>query len=308
MPSRILLLKFFIGLSLSVSQIVIASDEDQLRRHFSGMPVAILIDLPSTRKGLDLYPHKYPEASRAWFDSGEYREHLIDSGVGVQQGEVIYVTEINVKGKHIEFHLGAGGTSQRPEKQRSYESGNQLTRELERQLNAATIDSEKRKLRAQLNDERRRLRREQDILNDMYEEQYQKALSKHTKEEWDLMAGSRINIRFDGRVPTDALTPEGLMEDLKGFVDFNIDPIVTSDESELLSTYGATPLDWFPLRKGLTIDEVDSILGTSESFVSCEEQPQGSLKVTVCYFKSDEATLKINFVDGVLVRYALTSN
>jgi len=308
MLRRILLLKFFMCLSLSIPQIVTANDEDQLRQHFSGMPVAILIDLPSTRQGLDLYPHRYPEANRAWFDSQEYRERLIDAGVGVQQGEVIYVTEINVKGKHIEFHLGAGGTSQRPKKQRSYESGNQLTRELERQLNAATVDSEKRRIRARLNDERRRLSREQDILNDIHEEQYQQALSEHTKAEWDLMAGSRINIRFNGRVPTDALTPEGLIEDLKGFVDFNVNPIITSDESELLSTNRTTPLDWFPLRKGLTTDEVHSILGTSESFVSCEEQPQGSLKVTVCHFKSNEVTLETNFVDGVLVRYALTSN
>ena len=95
------------------------------------------------------------------------------------------------------------------------------------------------------------------------------------------------------------------MRDLEGFIEFDVDPAAVSAGPGQPPAGDALGADWFAVRKGLTIDEVEARLGAS---TECEAQSQGALEVTVCRFDSEEATLEASFVGDVLVRYVLTSN
>ena len=58
------------------------------------------------------------------------------------------------------------------------------------------------------------------------------------------------------------------------------------------------------LRKGMTRAEVAAALGEPES---CTERAEGALTVTTCHYRATEARVEGQFVDGVLLRYTISS-
>ena len=278
------------------------ADERALKSAFEGHEVELLLDLPATTKGLDFYP-----TQRARYDMGKHQARLMSDGIGVREGSIALVTKIKVKGKHIEFQFGAGGKSQKPQKPSAYVPKSNYEKDLEKQVKNASTDDEKKRLRRVLEDERNRRRQQEKIQEALAEQQYRLALGDRTEEDWDAMAGSRLNLRYEGGVPADVLTPEGFQQALDGYVDF--DPQSRSEPSRADVSSGALPVGasqsgTFPIHKGQRRADVDALFGGPEQ---CSEQDQGVLKVTTCTYGLEEASLDASFVDGVMVRYVLTS-
>jgi hypothetical protein len=274
------------------------ADEEALERAFVGQPVQVLTDLPATTSGLDFHPDL-----RDPTDQTEHQKRLLQSGVGVRRGDVVVVTKIKVKKKHVEFQLGAGGQSQLPSRPSSYVPTSKLEQELEDQIKKASSEAEKKRLRAELAEERDRRDRERRRREARAEEQYQQALSAHSPEEWALLAGSRINVRFEDQVPGGALTPDGFTRVLKGVINFRppAEALAARDQAAG-DVLGASVL---PVHKGQRRNELDDHFGPPES---CSRGTQSGLKVDVCTYDLDEAALEASFVDGVLVRYVIKSN
>ena len=279
------------------------ADEKALREAFEGQQVELLIDLPATAKGLDFYP-----LQRARYDMGKHQARLMSDGIGVRRGSLATVTKIKVKGKHIEFQLGAGGKSQKPQKPSTYVPKSNYEKDLEDQLDDAETDDEKKRLRRMLQDERNRRRQLEKIQEALAEQQHRALLGDRSEEEWDAMSGSRINLRYAGGVPADVLTPAGFSAALDGYVSFDPGPRTVPMEADAAS--GALPVatshsGTFPIHKGQSQSDVDALLGGPER---CSEQDQGVLKVNTCTYPLEEASLEASFVDGVMVRYLLKSN
>ena len=278
------------------------ADERALRSAFEGREVELLLDLPASTRGLDIYP-----LQRTPYDMGKHQARLMSDGIGVRRGSIALVTKIKVKGKHIEFQLGAGGKSQKPQKPSTYVPKSNYEKDLEKQVKNASTDEEKKRLRKMLEDARNHRRQQEKLQKALAEQQYRLELGDRTEEDWDALAGSRLNVRYEGGVPADVLTSEGFRQALDGYVNFDPQPRSAPTRADVPSgalPVGASHSGTFPIYKGQSRADVDALFGGPEQ---CSEQDQGVLKVTTCTYGLAEASLDASFVDGVMVRYVLTS-
>src|SRR6185369_9180448 len=171
-------------------------------------------------------------------------------------------------------------------------------------------------------DERRRINRELDNLRDRRarEDARNQALAAEASErkreavaQKRLEGGSRFNLKFDQIVNQQYLTPEGIMEAMAKYIYFpeedfrgagainrrnGGDPTVSGGNDR-----GSAPRA--EIRKGMTIEEVEGIYGRP---INSRERMEGTLRVTVSTFsQSREQILEAEFVEGVLVRYRISS-
>jgi hypothetical protein len=58
------------------------------------------------------------------------------------------------------------------------------------------------------------------------------------------------------------------------------------------------------LRKGLTVEEVDKLLGRPDEIV---QRREGSLNVSTSTYRTPERTITAEFVEGVLIRFTIVS-
>jgi hypothetical protein len=84
------------------------------------------------------------------------------------------------------------------------------------------------------------------------------------------------------------------MRALSEYVDFS--PL-TQDRPE----DAARPTE---LRKGLTVEEVDAILGRPEMIT---QRMEGTLTVSTSTYRTRDRHVTAEFVEGVLIRFTLTS-
>lgn len=266
-----------------------AQDEDALRAAFEGRLVAPLLDMPATTDGVNVYPYRPTHVD------GDPRRDVARHGVGAPAGRAVAVTRIKVKGKHIEFQLGRGGDRQEPTFSKPYVGKSREERRLEDEIDDVKDKELKRELEDRLRDLRDRRRREEKRLESLARIEYELALSQHTPEEWALMAGARFNVRFDTDVPPEALTPEGFRALLERWVDFEPPPEAPG---------GAPTAGLADLSKGMSEDEVELAFGEP---TSCEDSAAEGLSIRTCRWTLAEGSLEARFVDGVLVRYTLSS-
>jgi len=294
-----------VGLALaSLGTIRVASaDEKVLRSRFEGREAVVRIDMPATRKGVDLQMDS-PQP----LDSREHDKRLRDNGVGVGRGRVAVLTRINVKKSHIEIQLGKGGDDQRPTHSPPTVAPSQAERNAKDDLKRATSDAERKKAQTEIDRLRDAREREQKHLRALYEIEYQAELARFTPEHWNLMAGSRFNLRYQKRVPPEVLTPQGLERALADYLDFS--PAAVGRAKSAAG--GAAPAPRAgsdaagpgPLRKGMSMAEVRAKYGAPER---CTDERQGDLDTQVCRFRAAGSRIEAYFVAGVLVRYTLSS-
>lgn len=279
-------------LALGPSRLV-AQDEAALRRHFEGRTIVARIDMPATSKGVDVWP-----ARDQPLDAPEYAERLKRHGIAIIAGQPAMVTRVKVKGKHIEFHLGGGGfgtfgdptgtsVSFTPSEKTLREKN--VERELER-----TAD---RRRRAELKEELDSLRNERER-----EDQRLRVIAAHAEEQrrenvarLAVQGGSRFNVRFESKVPAEALTPAGLERMLGSWIS------LAALESDLAE---ATAEDAATLRKGMLEAEVDRLLGAP---AARSARTEGTLAVSVKQYEHGSERIEALFVEGVLVRYTIAS-
>ena len=85
-----------------VGMAAMAQSEGDLKRYFEGRKVTVLIDMPATKEGVDIYPERDQPLEFHIMPAGSNNmEPLVE-----EEGDRLMITRIRVKEKHLEFQLG----------------------------------------------------------------------------------------------------------------------------------------------------------------------------------------------------------
>jgi hypothetical protein len=277
---------------------VTAQSEVVLKEYFEGRTVVPKLAMPGTDDGVDVYP-----GSPRPLDYSRYASRLKQYGTAIKAGEPVIVTKIKVKSSHIEFQLGGGGYGTFGDETSSNVSTaaapkTKREKNLEVEIEREADPGKKRALREEL-DDLKTAREREDARNRSAvaeAEEHRKANIRQSRIE----GGSRFNLRYNNEVPADAKTPAAVMAALAQYVSF-------PDQEggvEPASTTTSVPVVPGPLRKGMLIQEVERALGSP---LSNAERKEGSLKVTQRKYTSPLGQVTAEFVEGVLIRYTVTS-
>ena len=192
--------------------------EQPLKRFFEGRDVVVLVDMPASQSGIDVYPDReYP------LDYGKVSGRIGESGISVRRGQRITVTRVHLKDDLVEFQLGGGGFS-------NFRHGSgtvsaRITpkssreRELRRRIRQESDPDERRELKRDLD----RVRRQREYLDEQNRALAEIANERRGAEDREraLDMGSRFNIRFEKKdVPAAYKAPEGIVQALEKYVDF----------------------------------------------------------------------------------------
>jgi hypothetical protein len=284
---RIVLPLLFLAATASPA---LAQSEEQLRQFFEGKSVRVRIEMPGAEEGVDVYPG----AARP-IDFPRHASRLKRYGTALRRGEEVLVTKVKLKGDHIEFQLGGGGygtfgddaspsvyvpTAHKTEREQN----------LEKEIPKLTDPAQRRKLSEEL-DGLKRNRQREDTRNRAEAAQAEQVKEANIRQR-RLEGGSRFNLRYDRTVPPEALTPESVMAALQEWVDFSL----------LSVDRGQAPRG--ELRKGLTADEVDALLGRPERIT---ERKEGTLTVSTSTYRTRDRVVTAEFVEGVLIRFSMAA-
>jgi hypothetical protein len=264
-----------------------AQSEAILRRYFEGMPVRVKIDLPGTEQGLDVRPGTSQKVNYP-----EHANRLRRFGTAIRAGQTAMVTRVRLKGDHIEFHLDGGGYGTFGEETSSdvyvpHLEKSEREKNLEKDLEKATDPAVRRRIREELDALRRDRERQEARLKT--EAARAEAMKEAVIRQKRLEGGSRFNLRYPDRVPPEELTPDAVTAALSDFLDFGdgaTDPRPRPGNAESL--------------RGLTVEQVEALLGRPESVTSRRE---GTLTVTVATYFFGARRLRAEFVEGVLIRF-----
>jgi len=284
-----------------------AQSEPVLREYFEGKTVTVKQAMPGTEEGVDIYP-----GTDKPLDYPKYAGRLKEHGTALRSGQSALVTKVKLKSKHIEFHLDGGGygtmgdetstkinTASAPKTRRE----KNLEAELKREIDPV----KKRAMREELDDLKRERERE-----DARNRSAVAEAEEHRKEnvrQRRLEGGSRFNIRYRDQLPSSALTPEGVTSALAQYVDFGD----LRQQAATPTTQGNTGMGQFPApraqpglpRKGMLLQEADALLGTPGKTT---ERKEGMLKVQTREYITPSGRVRADFVEGVLIRYTMTSD
>jgi len=281
---------FLLPICLAVAVPAQAQSEAALRDYFEGKSVRVKIDMPATQQGIDVYP----DARRA-INFDEYGNRIKTSGISIKSGESVVVTRVRLKDKIIEFHLGGGGygtfgddssgsvyAASTPKSNRE--------KDLEKLVRSEKDAARKKQLQREL-DDLRSAREREDARNRAASSAASEAKKTRIAES-RLHSGSRFNIRYQEGIPP-GLSPDGVIRALAEYVDFPF----ASDAQPQEAKPGV-------IRKGMTLSEVDAALGRPEKTA---ERSEGTLKVVTAFYSRNDQRITAEFVEGVLIKYAISS-
>jgi hypothetical protein len=284
------------------STLAVAQTEGDLRNFFLGKHVALKIDMPANKAGVDIQPrHSVP------FDYAEYAQRLRKYGVAIRNGESGMITKIKVNSKNIEFHLDGGGFGAAGDDTSTsvYVPSVEKSRrekDLERAIKDEKDADRKRRMERERDDLRRDREREDERNRTLAAST--EAVRKEAVRTRALQAGSRFNLEFPDGVPADALTPQSVMTALSKWVDFPAaefaDAPSVSEPAE--GSKASAPI----LRKGMTEADVRAAIGESRKRLS--RVIENGLQMTMATYARPDGDLEATFVEGVLVKWALIGN
>ena len=274
-----------------------AQSEAALKSYFEGQHVLVRLDMPGTSDGVNVFADgKRP------LDFGAYRDDLKKYGTAIHAGQPAMVTLVKVKKDLVEFQLDGGGygtfgddtstTVYMPFVEKSAR---------ERELEQRIREEDDR-------DRRRRLERELDELRDARERENRhiaterdraEALKIERLAERRLAGGSRFNIRYQDHVPA-GMRPDDVMAALAEYVDFPESDRGAPPDGDQPSA----PVQLPQLRKGMTRGDVERMLGRP---AETSRHASGDVTVTTLVFAVGDDRVIADFVEEVLVRFAITS-
>jgi hypothetical protein len=270
---------------------LVAQSETVLKEYFEGGTVSPKLAMPGTEDGIDIYP-----GSPRPLDYSKYASRLKQFGTAIKAGEPVTITKIRLKSKHIEFQLGGGGygtfgdetssnvgTAVAPKTKRE--------QNLEADIKRETDPAKKRAMREELDD--LQADREREYARNRSAVAEAEEHRKQNIRQMRLEGGSRFNIRYQDQVSSAALTPQSVMAALAQYVDFG-----------QFRTTETEPRGPGALHKGMLLQDVDALLGPPSSN---SERKEGSLKVVERAYSTPNGRVTGWFVEGVLIRYTMTS-
>lgn len=275
--------------------------EASLKHFFEGRKVVVLLDLPATSDGFDVYPEReYP------LDVSKMSDRTRRSGVALREGDRVPITRIKLKDDLIEFHLAGGGFSSFKDSSGTVSphitSKSSYERDLERRVRQETDSRRKREMQHELDD----LRREREYRDREDRERADEINQEHRQRDHEraLDMGSRFNIRFEKKdVPATYKTPEGVMRALGKYVNFEAlgpRPPQTPDDllSEPASARGAGAAS---VKKGMSRREVEGALGRP---LRDDKSREGAFDVHVAAYEAGADRFEVTYIDDVVVRVA----
>jgi hypothetical protein len=276
-----------------------AQSEAALKEYFEGKTVVVKIDMPATQAGIDVYAD-----ARRPMNFDEYSARLKASGIALRNGDSVMITKVRVKDKLVEFQLGGGGYGTFGDDTSTSvyvptESKSQREKDLEKAIKSETDSARKKRMQNELDDLKRERERE-----DRRNQAAATAAAEEKKQrlaEQRLHAGSRFNIRYQDGVPP-GLTPGGIMATLAEYVEFPFTDKVTrpgkaTSPAGVAARAGA-------LYKGMTWQQAQDSLGAPDKTT---DRMEGKLRVTTAIFTRDDQRIEAEFVEGVLIRYSISS-
>jgi len=273
-----------------------AQNEAALRSYFEGRTVIVKVAMPAAEAGIDVTPGApqpidYPDLAR----------RMKKNGVAIQAGQSALVTKLKVKSKLIEFQLdgggyGTAGDQTDPTVSVSAVPKTQREKDLEQAVKNETDATLNRRLQGELDglraDREREDRRNRGIATAATERR------REYIQERRLQGGSRFNLRYPTGVPAEALTVQAVKAALAEYVDFEPEEPAGPPAAE------PAPAGPLALRKGMLAEDVDQLLGASVHRV---ERREGTLSVQARTYDTASGRVVAEFVEGVLVRFTITS-
>jgi hypothetical protein len=296
----------------AVASQAVAQNPDMLSGFFEGKQVVVLVDMPGTQKGVDIYPNRQPT-----LDAKSYGDRMKEFGVSVQNGQSVMVTKVKVNKDNVEFQLGGGGfgtATDNADTSVHFTPAPKSAREkeLEDQLRNETDPNRRRSLQRELD----YVRAERDR-RDAYERARAEDDAARRAQQVAIkrqQGGSRFNIRIDARKMGDSLTPQVVMDALTAYVNFQGDAAGSdaggrpADAPAGAPGLAVRPLDQADpspaLKKGMSQEQVEAMYGKA---VESHDHTEGGLTITSCTFIGKDEKVQADFVNGVLVQYSLSS-
>jgi hypothetical protein len=279
-------------------------DPNSIEGYFTGKEVVLKIDMPGTQQGVDLRYNK--DVPMNW---KEYSNRLKSNGVAIPKGATARVTAVVVKDDRIEFQLDGGGfgtfldDSNTKVTATSVEKSD-YEKQLEKQIANTTDEDKKRSLQRDL--DRERSRRERQDANNQAAAQVASQIKAQQVADKRMRGGSRFNLRWSGSIPADQKTPQAVMKLLADYVSFDgvqtaaVAP--TAQNPAGASTVPATA----QLKRGMKIEEVTNLFGAGKQL--SESVSNDGLKTQVVQYASGDRRVEVTFVEGLVVRYSISSN
>ncbi len=309
---RLKTLAVVLVLAVSFLPLQAATGPQSIETYFTGKQVVVKLDMPGTQKGVDL---RFNKATP--MDWKEYSGRLKQNGAAIRKGDTVRVTSVVVKKDTIEFQLDGGGfgtfgddtsTTVTPKvaEKSSYE------KQLERDI--ANTDDPDRKRDLQRDLDRERARRQRDDAANQRAAQIasqQKAVQVADKR---LQGGSRFNLRWQGSIPQDQLTPDAIMKLLADYIDFSglqggaATAATTAPNNAPSADAGNTEAPGSPtaqLKRGMTIQDVSNLLGQGRQL--SESVSTDGLKTQVFEYLPGDRQVQVTYVDGLVIRFSISS-
>ena len=269
-----------------------------------GKEVVLKLDMPGTQQGVDLRFNK--DNPMNW---KEYANRLKSNGAAIHKGDSARVTSVVVKNDRIEFQLDGGGfgtflddssTTVNPKNvdKSDYE------KQLERDISNTTDPDRLRQLQRDL--DRERSRRERQENDNRAAAQVASQIKAQKVADQRLQGGSRFNLRWAGAVPADEKNPDAVIKLLSEYVSFGGPqqagpaPMVQNPAAD--ASVPATA----HLKRGMTMDEVSSLFGPGKQL--SESVSGDGLKTQIVQYSTGDRSVQVTYVEGLVVRYSISSN
>jgi hypothetical protein len=288
-----------------------AQNPDMLSGAFEGKQVVVKLDMPGTQKGVDIFPSRTPS-----LDTKSYGDRLKEFGVSLRNGDSVMVTKVKVNKDNVEFQLGGGGFGTAGDNSDTSvhftaASKSNREKELEDQLRNETDPDRRRSLQREL--DRVRADRERRDAYDRARAEDDAAMRSQQVFAKRQQGGSRFNLRVDARKMGDSLTPQVVMDALAAYVVFG-DAGGSNGGGQPVAPGGTPGLvvrapEQIPdpaqgLSKGMSREQVESMFGKP---LEAHDKTENGLTITSCTFVSKDEQVQADFVNGVLVRYSVSS-
>lgn len=278
-----------------------AQTEDALRQFFEGKRVIVRQDMPATQLGVDVRVEWTGEGKMV-FDG--YSRNIKTHGVALANGATAMVTKIKVKGDTIEFQLDGGGygtffDQTNPTVSWTPVPKSDRERDLERRYDREPDRRERDRIGRELDDLRARRERENGRRRRDAEEQTR--INAERIESRRQQGGSRFNLKFPGDVTPDQMRPELVMRALSEYLSYTWVEPVRPPRRPPTARPASSGVN---LKKGMSLAEVERLLGRP---VHQGSRNEGSLVLEVRTYETAKDVIEAQFLDGVLVRYSVSS-
>lgn len=310
MLRRIIALFLFLGM-LCLSAFAQGSGQSALQSYFVGRQITLQIDMPGTAKGVDLRMDRDDP-----MDWKQYSSRLKEFGPAIRSGDRSTITTLVVKKNLIEFQLDGGGfgtfwdddtTTVNP----YHVDKSNYEKQLERDVREASDPARKRELQRELDRVRNQRNREQRA--DDRAAQIASQIKTQQVADKRIRGGSRFNLRWNGAIPHDQLTPDAVTKMLEDYVDFGnmqgqkpiLQPTASNPAAPSASAGGASATPITQLKRGMQIGEVSDMMGLGR--MMSQSTSEEGLKTQIFEYLPNDYRVEVTYVDGVVVRYSISS-